>query len=57
MSYEQFRRLVKDMREWQREYFKTRSKTALSESKRLERLVDEALSGQLELDGLKGGEA
>ena len=53
MSYEDFRRLVKDMREWQREYFKTRSKTALSESKRLERLVDEALSGQLELDGLK----
>ena len=45
------------MREWQRDYFKTRSKTALSESKRLERLVDAELSGQLELDGMKGGEA
>lgn len=57
MSYEQFRELVKDMRKWQKEYFKTRSKTALSESKRLEKQVDEALSEQLSFDGMKGGEA
>lgn len=57
MSYEQFRELVKAMRQWQREYFRTRSKTALSESKRLEKLVDEALSEQLTFDGMEGGEA
>ena len=57
MSYEQFRELVKAMRQWQREYFRTRSKTALSDSKRLEKLVDEALSEQLTFDGMKGGEA
>ena len=57
MSYEQFRELVKDMRKWQREYFKTRSKVALLESKRLEKLVDETLSEQLTFDGMKGGEA
>ncbi len=45
------------MRKWQKEYFKTRSKTALSESKRLEKLVDEALFEQLTFDGMKGGEA
>lgn len=57
MNSEQFRNLVKDMRQWQKEYFKTRSKLALTESKRLERLVDEALSGQLELIGMEGDEA
>ena len=57
MSYEQFKELVKAMRQWQKEYFKTRSKTALSESKRLEKLVDEALFEQLTFDGMEGGEA
>lgn len=57
MSYEQFRELVKDMRKWQGEYFKTRSKAALSESKRLGKQVDEVLSEQFSFDGMEGGEA
>ena len=35
-----FVKLVKEMREMQKRYFKTRSMDALSESKRLEREVD-----------------
>lgn len=57
MSYKQFRELVKDMRKWQREYFKTRSKVALLESKRLEKQVDGVLSEQFSFDGMEGGEA
>lgn len=57
MSYEQFKELVKAMRQWQKEYFKMRSKVALLESKRLEKQVDEVLSEQFSFDGMEGGEA
>lgn len=43
MTLDQFARLVADMREAQREYFRTRSSTALDRSKRLERQVDQAI--------------
>lgn len=51
MTYGEFKRLVADMRNAQREYFRTRSAAALDASKRLERKVDEALKddGQKEL--------
>lgn len=40
MKENDFVKLVKEMREMQKRYFKTRSMDALSESKRLEREVD-----------------
>ena len=50
--------LVREMRNAQREYFRTRSKESLMKSKTLEKQVDEALSGQATLfDELKEGEA
>ncbi len=52
----EFYLLVKEMREAQKEYFRTRSKESLIKSKTLEKRVDEALSGQATLfDGKKGG--
>jgi hypothetical protein len=55
LSYEDFCKLVDGMRHAQKEYFRTRSSTALDESKRLERRVDEALrdDGQKEMFGGK----
>jgi hypothetical protein len=43
MSLEEFTQLVKDMRAAQKAYFKARTPAALEESKRLERLVDQAI--------------
>lgn len=40
---EPFYKLVADMRHAQKEYFRTRSTSALEASKRLEKAVDEAL--------------
>lgn len=40
---EDFKKLVAKMREAQKEYFRTREKTALKKSKELERQVDEEL--------------
>lgn len=58
MTSAEFNSLVREMRNAQREYFRTRSKESLMKSKALEKRVDEALSGQATLfDGLKGGEA
>lgn len=52
----EFYSLVKEMREAQKEYFRTRSKDSLIKSKALEKRVDEALSGQGTLfDSKKGG--
>lgn len=53
MNDDAFRQLVAEMRHAQKEYFRTRSSSALEQSKRLERQVDEALredrSGQRSL--------
>ena len=51
MTYEEFRKLVAEMRLAQRTYFKERSPQWLNESKRMERLVDKAIEahGQKEL--------
>lgn len=43
MTLDEFAALVQKMRNSQREYFRTKSGTALEESKRLEREVDKAL--------------
>lgn len=43
MTHDEFKALVAEMRHAQREYFRTRTSTALEDSKRLERQVDEAL--------------
>ena len=43
MTIPQFLDLVERMRAVQKEYFKTRDKNVLQESKRLEKEVDEAL--------------
>lgn len=41
-------RLVQAMRNAQREYFRTRSNTAIAEARRLEKQVDDAVRDQLE---------
>lgn len=53
MTPSEFRDLAKRMREAQREYFRTRDRVVLDESKRLEREVDAELAadGQRELFG------
>ena len=57
MTSMDFYSLVKEMREAQKEYFRTRSKDSLKRSKALEKRVDEALSGQIGIfDDTKGGE-
>lgn len=45
MSYEEFVELVRDMRAWQKKYFKTRSQEALKMSRILEKKIDDYLSG------------
>lgn len=47
MSDYEFRELVAKMRSAQRDYFRTRSRDALDQSKQLERAVDAAISGAL----------
>lgn len=50
MNYNEFRNLVAQMREAQKEYFRTRSKQVLQRSIMLERLVDAELqSSELSL--------
>lgn len=44
MNPEQFFQTVVRMRESQKEYFKTRSRTSLEESKRLEKLIDDEIN-------------
>jgi len=44
MNAKQFYDLVVKMRQTQREYFKTRSKQVLEESKRLEKQVDDEIA-------------
>jgi hypothetical protein len=44
MNYGEFIQLVERMRNAQREYFRTKSPTALESSKRLEREVDQAIA-------------
>lgn len=44
MNPEQFFYKVKDMRDAQKEYFKTRDRVSLAKSKELERKVDNMLS-------------
>lgn len=43
MDFQAFRDLVAEMRRAQREYFRTRSSTALEKSKQLEKRVDDAI--------------
>lgn len=43
MNIKEFAKLVTDMRHAQKSYYRTRSSTALEDSKRAERIVDEAL--------------
>lgn len=58
MTSVEFYSLVQEMREAQKEYFRTRSKDSLRKSKTLEKRVDEVISGQGRLfDSKKGGEA
>lgn len=47
MNIEEFAKLVKEMRDNQKMYFKTRDSRVLSESKRLEKEVDKALDSIL----------
>lgn len=44
MNAQQFFQLVCSMREAQRDYFKSRSRSALERSKHLERLVDDEIN-------------
>jgi hypothetical protein len=46
-----FARLVSEMRHGQKEYFRTRSTSALEDSKRLEKKVDEACKAILDGQG------
>lgn len=56
MTSAEFYSLVSEMRNAQREYFRTRSKESLMKSKALEKRVDDALSGQgTFFDGMEGG--
>lgn len=43
MNAEQFFKLVASMREAQRDYFKSRSRSSLERSKHIERLVDDEI--------------
>lgn len=52
MNYEEFRRLVRDMRAAQREYFRHRRNDDLQQSKDLERQVDAELKPQRQEPGL-----
>ncbi len=48
MTVQELARLVQNMRHQQKEYFRTRSPSALEESKRLERKVDNACTAVLD---------
>lgn len=48
MKVKQFIELVSDMRQAQKEYFKTRNIDALKRSKNLEMQVDQIINGSLE---------
>ena len=50
MTNEEFVSLVREMRECQRKYFRTREKSVLMRSKALEKQVDEALSVQIKFE-------
>lgn len=52
MTLRQLAELVQEMRNAQRDYFRTRSGSALDNSKRLEKRVDEALGEVLSQPGL-----
>lgn len=57
MNSGEFVSLVREMRNCQREYFRTRDRNVLIRSKSLEQRVDEALSGQITFaEAVKGGE-
>ena len=47
----EFKKTVAEMRRWQKEFFRTRSPQALSESRRLEKKVDKMLE-DMEQPGL-----
>lgn len=47
MTPEQFKQLVKEMREAQKQYFKTRDYAVLDKSKKLEKQVDAELEERL----------
>ena len=44
MDYKQFRELVQQMRNLQKEYFRTRDPSTLYECKKIERLIDDHLN-------------
>ncbi len=50
LNFKEFKDLVREMRSQQVKYFATRSKPALFESKRLEKLVDKELGGLVPRD-------
>ena len=50
MNYQDFKALVKEMRQAQKKYFRTRDKNVLAKSKELEAKVDEVLSDQQQLE-------
>lgn len=56
MDYDAFIDLVRRMRKAQKNYFATRDKTVLRESKDLERRVDMMLDPPVETPGLFGDE-
>ena len=47
MDYQEFTELVRDMRQAQRQYFKTRNPEILEKSKQLEKAVDSEIEAQL----------
>ena len=50
MDHKQFRQLVTEMRKAQKMYFRNRSSEYLSQSKKLERMVDDAIREEEKLD-------
>ena len=50
MDHKQFRQLVTEMRNAQKMYFRNRSSEYLSQSKKLERMVDDAIREEEKLD-------
>ena len=50
MDHKQFRQLVAEMRNAQKMYFRSRSSEYLSQSKKLERMVDDAIREEERLD-------
>ena len=50
MDHKQFRQLVAEMRNAQKMYFRNRSSEYLNQSKKLERMVDDAIREEQRLD-------